>query len=382
MSSNPTILHTFAPAPIGGAEQVVADLTDALAREGCSVHLVPILDEGSEDHPFLSLLSSRVHTHPLFLPPRSYLTEWRALRSIVQDRRPSVVHTHGYRADLVGGLAARAASRPVLSTVHGFTGGGVKNRFYEKIQRWALRQADGVVAVSQPLAGQLEQAGVESSRIHMIRNARSLPRGGFLSRDEARARLSILRNADDGSPEIPREGFHIGWVGRTSREKGPDVLVEALAQLGSGSWQATFMGSGPLSGELQARCRDLELHDRVDWAGTVPEAARYFKGFDVVVLSSRSEGTPIVLLEAMAAGIPLVVTRVGGIPDVVTQREALIVDAEDTGALAGAIRMVRDQPRAAKERVDRAKLKFETDASTQRWAREHIELYLEISGLN
>ena len=380
--TNLTILHTFAPAPIGGAEQVVADLTEALALEGCSVHLVPVLDEGAQDHPFLSLVSPRVRTHPLFLPPRSYLAERRALLRLIAELGPAVVHTHGYRADLMGGLAARAMSRQVLSTVHGFTGGGIKNRFYERLQRWALRRADGVIAVSHPLADQLQQTGVEPERLHVIRNARSLPRGGFLSAGAARERLWVRCEDGDGvQPENQRGSFHIGWVGRMSSEKGPDVLVEALAQTG-GPWQATFVGSGPLAGDLKARSRDLELQDRVRWAGPVPEAARHFKGFDVLVLSSRSEGTPIVLLEAMAAGVPLVVTRVGGIPDVVTPREALIVDAEDPGALADAIALVRDQPRAAKERVDRAKVRFETEASTQRWARAHIELYLKLSGLN
>jgi glycosyltransferase involved in cell wall biosynthesis len=380
--SNLTVLHTFAPAPIGGAEQVVADLTEALALEGCAVHLVPVLDEGGEDHPFLSLVSSSVQTHPLFLPPRSYLAERRALRSILNAVGPAIVHTHGYRSDLVGGLAARAVSRPVLSTVHGFTGGGIKNQFYERLQRWALRRADGVIAVSDPLAATLRQTGVEPERLHVIRNARSLPRGGFLSPDAARGRLWALCEVGDGAqPEGPRGDFHIGWVGRMSPEKGPDVLVEALAHM-EGGWQATFVGSGPLAGDLRARCRDLELRDRIGWAGPVPEAARHFKGFDVLVLSSRSEGTPIVLLEAMAAGVPLVVTRVGGIPDVVTEREALIVDPEDPRGLADAIARVRDHPEAAKERVDRAKLKFETDASTKRWAREHIDLYLKISGLN
>ena len=376
-----SILHTFAPAPVGGAEQVVADLTAALAAEGHTVHLVPILDDGNPDHSFLSLISPEVEVHPNFLPPRSYLKERRVLLALLDQIQPSVVHTHGYRSDLIGGLAARARSCPVVSTVHGFTGGGWKNRVYERVQRWALRRADRVIAVSDPLSAQLQQAGFSAEQLEVISNARSLPRGGFLPAEDARSVIGSLpgdsgQGSGVASPGTP---FHIGWIGRLSREKGPDVLLDALSQMGDVPWKATFIGTGPLLEELMVRAREGDTDDRIGWAGVLPEAARYLRAFDVVVLSSRSEGTPIVLLEAMAAGVPVVATRVGGIPDIVTEQEAVLVDPEDPRALSRAITMVRDAPEEASRRAGRARARFDEVASTKEWAQRHLELYRELA---
>ena len=382
-TSSLTILHTFAPGPVGGAEQVVADLTAALAIEGHTVHLVPILDEGSSDHPFLSLISPQVEVHPVFLPPRSYLQERRALLTLLDRIQPSVIHTHGYRSDLMGGLAARARSCPIVSTVHGFTGGGWKNRLYERVQQWALRRADRVIAVSDPLSAQLQQVGLSTEQLEVIPNARSLPRGGFLPAEDARSVLGSLPGDSAQGSGVASLGtpFHIGWIGRMSWEKGPDVLLETLSRMSDGPWKATFIGTGSLLEELKVRAREQRIDDRIGWAGVLPEAARYLRAFDVVVLSSRSEGTPIVLLEAMAAGVPVVATRVGGIPDIVTEREAVLVDPEDPGALSRAITMVRDAPEQGSRRARRARERFDEVASTKKWAQRHLGLYWELAKL-
>jgi len=131
--------------------------------------------------------------------------------------------------------------------------------------------------------------------------------------------------------------------------------------------------------ELKVRAREQTIGDRICWAGVLPEAARYLRAFDVVVLSSRSEGTPIVLLEAMAAGVPVVATRVGGIPDVVTEQEAVLVDPEDPRALSRAMTMVRDAPEQAGRRAKRARGRFDEVASTKEWAQRHLELYRELA---
>ena len=376
-SSRLSILHTFAPGLVGGAEQVVADLTAALATEGHPVHLVPVLDEGNPDHPFISLISPQVEVHPVLLPPRSYLKERRVLLSLLDRIQPSVVHTHGYRSDLMGGLAARARSCPVVSTVHGFTGGGWKNRFYERTQRWALRRADRVIAVSIPLSAQLQKAGFSTEQLEVISNARSLPAGGFLPAEDARSVLGLLPgdSGQGAGVAVPDTPFHIGWIGRMSWEKGPDVLLDALSQMGDVPWKSTFIGTGSLLKELKLRACKRSIDDRIGWAGVLPEAAQYLRAFDVVVLSSRSEGTPIVLLEAMAAGIPVVATRVGGIPDIVTEQEAVLVDPEDPGALCQAITMVREAPEQASRRASRARERFHEVASTKEWAHRHLELY-------
>src|SRR5204863_178583 len=135
--------------------------------------------------------------------------------------------------------------------------------------------------------------------------------------------------------------FRVGWVGRLRPEKGADVLLAALPLLADLPLVVSVVGEGRQRPQLQQSAARLGLGDRVRWLGNVAEAGRLFAGFDVFALSSRTEGTPIVLFEAMAARTPIVASAVGGVPDVVSPREALLIGADDPAALRQ-IRVVSD----------------------------------------
>jgi len=227
--------------------------------------------------------------------------------------------------------------------VHGFTGGDWKNWIYERLQRRAFRRFDAVVAVSRPLARDLERTGVPAARVHIFPNARPANDPPPLPRDQARARLAV-----------PAGRFHVGWVGRLTQEKGADVLLAALRLLADLPLAVSVVGDGRRRHALQETAARLGLGDRVRWLGTVAEAGRLFAAFDVFVLSSRTEGTPIVLFEAMAACTPIVATAVGGVPDVVSSDEAALIAPDDARGLAEAIRSVYANPAAAAQRARRA----------------------------
>lgn len=129
-----------------------------------------------------------------------------------------------------------------------------------------------------------------------------------------------------------------------------DVFLDALDLLEDVPVLA-IMGDGPERPELEARVRAGPLRDRVRFRGVVQDAGALFTAFDAFVLSSRTEGRPMVLLEAMAAGVPIVATCVGGIPEVVSPGEALLVPSQDVGAMADALRSVRSHPSAARRRL-------------------------------
>lgn len=370
MTHLPRVAHVIAPAPVGGAEQVVLDLTEALVQEGVEAHLIPLLDQDADRHPFLDAVSSRVPTHPVRVPPRAYRQERARVRALLRELGIGVVHTHGYRADVIGGSAARAEGAATVSTAHGFTGGGVRNRLYEWMQRHALRKCDGVVAVSEPLREVLVAKGVADSRITVIPNARGAPRE-VLDRTEARRSLGLSES-----------GFEVGWVGRMSREKGPDVMLDALVwAVESGrvpSLAATFVGDGRERAGLEERSHTGVLEGRVRWLGRVPNASRYLPAFDVLVLSSRSEGTPIVALEAMALGVPLVATHVGGVPHLVGSGSALLVQPESPQELGEAIVAVLEDREGASQRAEVARHRVEERHSPESWARDHIQWYLQV----
>lgn len=357
------ITHLCAPAPFGGLEQVVASLSAAQAEAGHDVHVGLVLDLDAPGPPALrALAETPVEVHRVHLPARAYLRERRFVRGLCEGVRPDVVHTHGYRSDVLHGPVARSLGLPTVTTVHGFTGGGWKNRLYETLQRRAFRRCDAVVAVSRPLAVELADSGVPEERLHTIPNAWTRP-VEFLEGAEARRVL-----------DVPADAFSIGFVGRIDRVKGADVFVEAVGRV-EDPVTAVLIGTGPSRPELMERARALGMSGRIRWPGSVDRAARLMKAFDLLVLSSRSEGTPMVLLEAMAAGVPLAATVVGGVPDVVGEGEATLVPPEDPGALADAIRGIMEDPEGAARRARRARERLRCEFGADRWLERYDHVY-------
>ena len=162
-----SVLHVLAPARYGGLETVVTSLTPALAGLGhrVSVALVVTPEEDPHPHPVaVALEGSAVEVMTLVLRGRDYPGEARGVKAILQDRSIEVLHTHGYRPDVLDARVARRIGIPTVSTVHGFTGGGFKNRAFERLQLRALRRFDAVAAVSEPLAERLTDSGVPRDR--------------------------------------------------------------------------------------------------------------------------------------------------------------------------------------------------------------------------
>ena len=360
------ILHIAAPGPIGGLERVLQLLAQGQSQAGADVHVALVLEPGDEQHPLIASLSAAgVTTHALVLAGRAYRRERAAIAALCRRVRPDVVHTHGYRADVVDGPAARRTGVPVVTTVHGFCGGDWKNRLFEGLQRRAFRRADAVVVVSRPLQDQLIKSQVPGARIHVVQNAWA-EHGAALDRETARRVLGVRSN-----------GFRIGWVGRLSEEKAPDVLVDALPHLGDLPVVVSIVGEGRMREGLRSRLDGLGLNARVQKHGAVPDAGRLFAAFDVFVLSSRTEGTPIVLFEAMAAGVPIVTTAVGGVPDVVSAGEAILVPSDDPAALAGGIRSVYSDPAAAAERARRAHARL-AEFTVPQWVARYDAVYRKL----
>ncbi|HXG43473.1 MAG TPA: glycosyltransferase [Gemmatimonadales bacterium] len=357
------VMHVAAPGAVGGLESVVQTLLPALRLRGLEVALAAIGERETASLPLVGALRrAGVEVFPRDLPERAYLEEWRVLRELFRSWRPQLVHTHGYRADVVAGWAARSLGLPTAATVHGFTGGDWKNRFYELLQCRVLRQATFVVAVSGPLRERLVRSGVGVERIRVIRNAWS-PSEPPLSRGEARAALGL-----------PVSARVVGWVGRVQQEKGPDLMLQAFALLDQPDLVLSVIGDGRDRRRLEPLAARL-APGRVRWHGVLEGAARLYSAFDCFVLSSRTEGTPIALFEAIAAGVPVVATRVGGVPDVVGPDEAILVPPGDPGALAAGVRAVFADPGAASARARAARTRLEREFAPDPWADQYLEAY-------
>ena len=359
-----SILHILAPGQVGGLESVVALLASGQARAGHKVRVAAIVTAEFTAEPWLaSLRAAGVQTFQVIAPGKSYGTERAAIQGLCRQEPTSVVHTHGYRPDVIDSGVARKLAIPTVTTVHGFTGGGWKNRLYERLQLHAFKSFGAVASVSRPLAEKLVQGGVARDKVHVVQNAYdgSVAR---LPRVEARRLMLVTENC-----------FHVGWVGRLSEEKGVDLLLRAVASLADLSLRLSIVGDGEERDALQHQAVKLNIGDRISWQGTIPNAARLFSAFDLFVLCSRTEGTPMVLFEAMAAGVPIVATRVGGVPDVLTDAEAMLVPPNDHHSLAAAIRDAHEQSGFAARLAARARDRLLNDFSVTPWLERYESIY-------
>jgi glycosyltransferase involved in cell wall biosynthesis len=356
------VLHVLTPARQGGLERVVEMLALGQAPKG--VHVASVVGPNdANDHPFVAKLrAAGIPVTPIVVEAREYRREFQLLSDLVEKLKPRIVHTHGYRADVMGLLLRRRSGVPHVSTVHGFVGGTLRNRIYENVQRYVLRRASGVIAVSRPLVEKLSLSGIPRKKIHLVANGLSLSEPG-LTREAARLALGIDHSAQTG-----------GWIGRLSREKGPDIMIEAIGAAGK-RWHLAMIGDGPATQVIRRRVVELGLSERVTLHGELPNAARYLAAFDAFILSSRTEGTPIALLEAMHAGVPVLAASVGGVPDVVGDDTALVVPAEDPGAIARALHVLESDPDGARRRAEMAKMRIESHFDLKSWVEMHESVY-------
>lgn len=346
---------------------MVRTLARSQQERGSAVTILAVV-EGGETHPFVTAaLRDGLDCRPLASAGRAYWREVTGLVGLFRSLGPgATVHSHGYRADVLAGLAAGRSGLRRVSTVHGFTGGDLKNRFYEWVQVRALSRFDRVVAVSRSVAVRLGGAGVPASRIVLVPNAHA-PGAAPVSRVAARQALGI-----------PADGMAIGWVGRLGPEKDPETMVRALAQLGGHSI-AVVIGSGPEGGRVMGLARTLGVSDRIRWCGSIPEAGRLFAAFDCYALTSVTEGTPMVLLEAAAAGVPIVATAVGGVPDLVGETEGWLVPPGSPEPFAAALAEALDSSGEGRRRAAKARARIKDEFNADRWVERYATVYNEVT---
>lgn len=248
--------------------------------------------------------------------------------------KADVVCTSGYKPDILGWLASRRSNVPQVIVSHGWTAATWKVRIYEAIDRFVHRKADAVVSVSEGQAKKVAACGVPAERMTTIVNA--VGAEAFAAANPAYA--GTLRELFSWSPR-----WILGAAGRLSPEKGMATLVEAAAILGRTHPDAgvVIFGDGPTRPDLEGRIARHGLKERVVLAGFRNDVGAFLPHLDVGVLPSNSEGLPVILLEMLAAGRPVVATAVGGIPEVIADRATgWLVPAGDPAALANTLAAV------------------------------------------
>jgi glycosyltransferase involved in cell wall biosynthesis len=293
------------------------------------------------------------------------------LRAAFEEFAPDILQTHAVKSHFLMRLSGLAKRRPWVAFHHGYTTPDLKMRFYNQLDRWSLRAPARIVTVSRAFQQQLRDTGVAGDRITVLHNAIDPDwMDGALDREAARSRLGI-----------DKEERVIATVGRLSSEKAHVDLIRAVARFDRDMpVRLVIAGEGPERSSIEQLARELGISERVTLAGFLADPRPVYAAADVIALSSLSEGSPNALLEAMAAGVPVVSTAVGGIPEIVTDAEtALLVAPRSPEALAAAIRRIFAEPEASRARADRARIIVASRHSPAERVRKLTELYREVA---
>jgi glycosyltransferase involved in cell wall biosynthesis len=299
-----------------------------------------------------------------------------ALSNLVDRIRPHVVQTHSVKSHFLYKATGIPKRLPWIAFHHGYTAIDLKMRLYNQLDRWSLRSAHRVVTVCQDFIPQLVSRGVDRARVSILHNSvRPIEPVPEEEVNSLRASFGIA------SGEIVMLA-----IGRFSSEKGHPDLLEALARLRRGApglaWKLILVGTGPDQLLLERLVADRGLTGRVIFAGFHSNVAPFYALAGIFVLPSLSEGSPNVLLEAMAARLPVAATRVGGVPEIVSHGQtAMVVPARDPRAMAEALEALCTDP-ALRERLAAAAFERAVhDFSPGRYLRNLVGVYSETLGL-
>ena len=323
------MLRAIARLNMGGPTLHVSYLSAGLRERGYETMLVAgSVGQGEQSMAYVAEelgvpVVTIPHLHREISPVRDLLATWRLAR-IIRAERPTILHTHTAKAGAVGRAAALLAgrSRPpiIVHTFHGHVLRGYFGRFwsgfFRRLERLLARITDALVAVSPEVRDELVALGVApASKFRVIRLGIELDTRVSTDAD---ARADTRRVMG-----IPDDRFVVGWIGRMTGVKRTDVVLRGFRALRDQGVDAVLcmVGDGPDRGPVEELAGELGIVRDCLFTGYQEDVGPFFAAFDVFVLPSGNEGTPVTAIEALASGCPVVATRVGGVPDVVDDGE-------------------------------------------------------------
>jgi glycosyltransferase involved in cell wall biosynthesis len=347
------ILRVIARLNMGGPALHVAYLTEGLRERGYDTTLVAgSLARGEDSMAFVASARNveivRIDELGREISPLRDLVATLRLARLIRRERPQILHTHTAKAGTVGRVAALLAGsrRPpiIVHTFHGHVLHGYFGRFrsllFRQLERWLARSTTALIAVSPQVRDDLVALGVAPpERFVVIRLGIELDER--VAGEHGNGRVESRRYLG-----IPGDRFAVGWIGRMTQVKRTDDVLVAFKQLRDSGVDAVLcmVGDGPDRPDLERRAAELGIVRDTLFLGYQEDVAPYYAAFDALVLPSSNEGTPVSAIEALAAGRPVVATRVGGVPDVVREGEdGFLVETGDTDELAERLgRLARD----------------------------------------
>ncbi|MFQ5706811.1 MAG: glycosyltransferase [bacterium] len=366
------ILQLRSALGVFGAETVILELSKELDALGYD-NTVGVLNNTRVPHTELARAAEANHLRAQVFHCRGQfdLSTVRRIRQYLQQEGVQILHTHGYKANFYAWLSGRASNTVRIATCHPWTETDYsrKARLYTRLDKFCLKHFDRIVAVSSTVEKETLESGVAPAKISVIDNGIDTSRfNGKHGKDAIRRKL-----------RLPVNKVIIGTIGRLVPEKGHDLLLRAARGLVANDPNLLFVivGDGPLGRNLERQRAALGLENQVLLLGQREDVPELLSAFDVFVLSSVSEGLPMVLLEAMAAHKAVIATRVGSIPEVLQEgKTGLLVEPDANDLQHKLAELLQDKSRIA-ELGKLARERILKDYSSRAMAEKYVRVYGE-----
>lgn len=376
-SKNKKILFVVTQGEQGGAQRYVYDLAMNLDRLGYDCLVVT----GSEKLELRNKLEAggvkiQLARHLVrgINPLQDLLAIWE-LKKIFQAVRPDIVHLNSSKAGFLGSLAGSlAGTKNIIFTAHGFHFLENQNPIIQTISFWLEKFASSfrrkIICVSEfDRQAALKARLCSAEKLIIIHNGIDLENFRLLPREQARKFFSTTYN-------LQLTTFLVGTVAHLYATKGLKYLIDAAREVTKKFPNAKFIviGEGNQRQNLESRIKNYGLQDKIYLLGEIQEAAKYLSAFDIFVLPSIKEGFPYAILESLAAGVPIIATKVGGIPEIINE---ILIPPQNPSALSRAITNLLENPDLAKKLEINAKAKikdFQLSKTIQKTQKIYEEL--------
>ncbi len=361
------VMYLIWSLDLGGAEQVVVDLARRLSKKSFKPMVCCLNDKGR-----LSPLVEREGIRVFALHKKPKFDPWilPKLIGIIRDEKIDLIHTHLFTANLWGRIAAKLTGIPVISSEHGMD--RWRTKFHLALDRFLASTSKRIIFVSKAV-----------QQFYMKKNPSLNGKSKVIYNG-----IDVTNFQKSFEKKTVREGLGlsekekvVGIVGRLVPEKAHGDFIAAIQLLAKEEKNVLglIIGEGELLEPLRKQVEEKGLQKHILFSGFRDDVPVLYKAMDVLVLSSTSEGFPLTVLEAMAAGVPVVATEVGGVKELIKNDEdGLLVPPNDPGALAGAISRILNDSALSERIVSAAEEKVKNCFSVEKMTKDHELLYTEV----
>lgn len=366
------LLHLIASPKVGGAEKLLLAMLDRIDRGDCRIAVGVYLDARTPANAlYAELEKRRVDLFPIVIRSACDLRQLPQLYHCVKQFRPDVIHTHGYKTNILGYLVSRLCGVPIVSTVHGWLHTPRRvTRCLNRLNLFLLRHFERVIAVSTQIERSLLESGFSAARLVQLHNIPPI------ELDPKLDRIDLMRQFG-----LSPQARTVGFVGRLEPVKGGQFFVAAAQEvlLHFPATQFVVAGEGSELETLRMMAERSGISARFKFLGFVERPEEVYSVLDLFVLPSLDEGIPLALLEAMTADIPVIASAVGGVPEVVEDGvNGILVPPADSQALAAAICRGLEDEAGARERIRAARQTISRRFDVGAWVENLQALYQEM----